>query len=27
MTDRYAVNLFEQLYIPKPWVGPIRNDE
>jgi dGTPase len=22
MTDRYAVNLFEQLYIPKPWVGP-----
>jgi dGTPase len=24
MTDRYAVNLFEQLYIPKPWVGPVR---
>ena len=23
MTDRYAVNLFEQLYIPKPWIGPI----
>ena len=23
MTDRYAVNLFETLYIPKPWVGPI----
>jgi dGTPase len=21
MTDRYAVALFEQLYIPKPWVG------
>lgn len=20
MTDRYAVNLYEQLYIPKPWV-------
>jgi dGTPase len=20
MTDRYAVRLFEQLYIPKPWV-------
>jgi dGTPase len=20
MTDRYAVNLFEQLFIPKPWV-------
>jgi dGTPase len=24
MTDRYAVNLFEQLYIPKPWIGPAR---
>ena len=24
MTDRFAVNLFEQLYIPKPWVGPAR---
>jgi dGTPase len=22
MTDRYAVRLFEQLYIPKPWVEP-----
>lgn len=22
MTDRYAVDLFEQLFIPKPWVGP-----
>ena len=21
MTDRYAVGLFERLYIPKPWVG------
>jgi dGTPase len=21
MTDRYAVNLYEQLYIPKPWVS------
>jgi dGTPase len=20
MTDRYAVRLFEQLYIPKPWM-------
>ena len=20
MTDRYAVSLFEQLFIPKPWV-------
>jgi dGTPase len=26
MTDRYAVNLFEQLYIPKPWIGPIRSE-
>jgi dGTPase len=22
MTDRYAVSLFESLFIPKPWVGP-----
>jgi dGTPase len=22
MTDRYAVDLFERLFIPKPWVGP-----
>jgi dGTPase len=22
MTDRFAVSLFEQLYIPKPWIGP-----
>jgi dGTPase len=22
MTDRYAVALFEALYIPRPWVGP-----
>ena len=22
MTDRYAVNLYEQLFIPKPWVSP-----
>jgi dGTPase len=21
MTDRYAVNLFEQLFVPKPWVS------
>jgi dGTPase len=27
MTDRYAVNLFEQLFIPKPWVGPVRDVE
>jgi dGTPase len=26
MTDRYAVSLFERLYIPKPWVGPIEID-
>ena len=26
MTDRYAVNLFEQLYIPKPWIGPAQPD-
>ena len=24
MTDRYAVRLFEQLFIPKPWVEPGR---
>jgi len=22
MTDRYAVDLYERLFIPKPWVGP-----
>ncbi len=21
MTDRYAVRLFEQLFVPRPWVG------
>jgi hypothetical protein len=21
MTDRYAVALYERLFIPKPWVG------
>ena len=21
MTDRYAVGLFERLFIPRPWVG------
>jgi dGTPase len=26
MTDRYAVNLFETLFVPKPWVGPIEID-
>src|SRR5262245_26239668 len=23
MTDRFAVRLYERLFIPKPWVGPI----
>jgi dGTPase len=23
MTDRFAVALYEQLFIPKPWIGPI----
>ena len=23
MTDRFAVALYERLFIPKPWVGPI----
>jgi dGTPase len=23
MTDRFAVTLFERLFIPKPWIGPI----
>jgi dGTPase len=23
MTDRFAVALFERLFIPKPWIGPI----
>ena len=23
MTDRFAVSLFERLFIPKPWIGPI----
>jgi dGTPase len=26
MTDRYAVSLFETLFIPKPWVGPLEID-
>jgi dGTPase len=26
MTDRYAVNLFEQLFIPKPWIE-LRTDD
>jgi dGTPase len=23
MTDRYAVTLYERLFIPKPWIGPM----
>jgi dGTPase len=23
MSDRFAVSLFERLFIPKPWVGPM----
>ena len=23
MTDRFAVTLYERLFIPKPWVGPM----
>jgi dGTPase len=23
MTDRFAVDLYERLYIPRPWVGPM----
>jgi dGTPase len=26
MTDRFAVRLYEQLFIPKPWVGPATAD-
>jgi dGTPase len=26
MTDRYAVRLFEELFVPKPWVGPFSLD-
>jgi dGTPase len=27
MTDRYAVALYERLFIPRPWVGPITWDQ
>src|SRR6267143_2016472 len=27
MTDRYAVTLYERLFIPKPWVGPMAWDQ
>jgi dGTPase len=26
MTDRFAVSLYERLFIPKPWVGPLTTD-
>jgi dGTPase len=26
MTDRFAVTLYERLFIPKPWIGPISGD-
>jgi dGTPase len=26
MTDRFAVQLYEQLFIPKPWIGPISSN-
>ena len=27
MTDRFAVNLYERLFIPKPWIGPMSWDQ
>src|SRR2546421_621247 len=27
MTDRFAVSLYERLFIPKPWVGPMAWDQ
>ncbi len=27
MTDRFAVTLYERLFIPKPWVGPMAWDQ
>ena len=27
MTDRYAVTLYERLFIPKPWIGPMSWDQ
>ena len=27
MTDRFAVGLYERLFIPKPWVGPMAWDQ
>ena len=25
MTDRFAVSLYERLFIPKPWAGPVQS--
>jgi len=27
MTDRFAVALYERLFIPRPWVGPMAWDQ
>ena len=27
MTDRFAVALYERLFIPKPWIGPMAWDQ
>jgi len=27
ITDRFAVALYERLFIPKPWIGPIAWDQ
>ena len=27
MTDRYAVRLFEQLFIPKPWIDRLKSGD
>ncbi len=27
MTDRFAVSLYERLFIPKPWIGPMSWDQ
>jgi dGTPase len=23
MTDRFAIALYERLFIPRPWIGPV----
>jgi len=27
MTDRFAVALYERLFVPRPWVGPLAWDQ